>query len=112
MVTEAQPLDPVTPSVLLVDSAPVDVRPGHWSANSHRVPSLTRTPGGGLRDVNISVVSRRWTVDALASEIERGALAAAESAGLVMDRATLERRAHDIARRELGWRGALGRLFR
>jgi hypothetical protein len=111
VMAEAQPIDPVLPSVLVIDSRESESRPSTHRATAVRVNTASKNPHGNVRDVNVVVLCERWTYESLASEIALNVLAAADAAGLKVDADDLQARAMAAARRELGVIGRVRRWF-
>lgn len=111
VMAEAQPIDPVLPSVLVIDSRDSESRPSTDRATAVRVSTTSKNPHGNVRDVNVVVLCERWTYQSLASEIALNVLAAADAAGLTVDPDDLEARAMAAARRELSVVGRVKRWF-
>lgn len=103
VVAEAQPIDPVIASALIVDGRSAEKRPAGLSRRECRIDTSTSSRDGRRHSVRAQLVTRRLTIDELAREIYRSAALAAEEADLDLDHAAALRASERLARRQLGF---------
>lgn len=102
---EAQPTDPVSEGVLLVEGLPASTRPSAETVVDGRVRTSTGATARRPTSVYVSVVQTRWTREDLTQVIIRDAAAAAAEAGLVLEPEVVRKDAERIARRVMSpWR--------